>query len=207
MVNVLIITMLCRLWIFFQKKVAESSPLGGFFRALWMNFKTKVMSATEENTASAARFLGDGMLAADMAQEAFLYVWQKQPVLAGDEALKSYLYHCVKNKCLNYLRDHERELRAEEPGEDIEDDSRADHWLIESELKARVLEEIRRLPDVQRDIMLLRLDGNSYDEISRMLHLNVNTLKTYKKQVYRALRERLSDVRCVVWFIILLMLF
>lgn len=113
----------------------------------------------------------------------------------------------MKNKCLNYLRDHERELRAEEPGEDIEDDSRADHWLIESELKARVLEEIRRLPDVQRDIMLLRLDGNSYDEISRMLHLNVNTLKTYKKQVYRALRERLSDVRCVVWFIILLMLF
>ena len=87
------------------------------------------MSATEENTASgridlrnertlkrvfdqyfprvrefAACFLGDGMLAADMAQEAFLYVWQKQPVLAGDEALKSYLYHCVKNKCLNYLR-------------------------------------------------------------------------------------------------------
>ena len=103
-----------------------------------MNFNTNMMDTTEENTATgridlrdertlrrvfdrhfprirdfAARLLGDGMLADDMAQEAFLYVWQKQPVLLGEDALKSYLYHCVKNKCLNYLRDQVAERRAD----------------------------------------------------------------------------------------------
>ena len=42
--------------------------------------------------------------------------------------------------------------------------------------------------------MLLRLEGNSFDEISRALHLNINTLKTYKKQIYRDLRVRLTDL-------------
>ena len=157
----------------------------------------------------AARLLGDGMLADDMAQEAFLYVWQKQPVLLGEDALKSYLYHCVKNKCLNYLRDNRRELETAELSEAaaVEDDFRVDHWLIESELKVRVLEEIQRLPDVQRDIMTLRLEGNSYEEIARALRLNVNTLKTYKKQVYRTLRDRLSDVRDFVLAVVFIVLF
>ena len=157
----------------------------------------------------AARLLGDGMLADDMAQEAFLYVWQKQPVLLGEDALKSYLYHCVKNKCLNYLRDNRQVLEAAELSEAaaVEDDFRIDHWLIESELKARVLEEIQRLPDVQRDIMTLRLEGNSYEEVARALRLNVNTLKTYKKQIYRTLRDRLADVREFVLAIVFIVLF
>lgn len=155
----------------------------------------------------ATRFLRDEMLAADIVQEAFLYMWQKAPHLDGEESCKAYLYHCVKNKCLNYLRDHRRELRSEELHEGIEDDFRVDHWIIEGEIKARVLEEINKLPEVHRDIMLLRLEGNSFEEISRVLHLNINTLKTYRKQIYRDLRERLTDVGELVCAIVFGLLF
>lgn len=144
--------------------------------------------------ALATRLLRDEMLASDMVQEAFLYGWQKAPRLEGEAACKSYLYYCVRNKCLNYLRDHRQELAAEELQETLEDDFRVDHWIIENEVKARILEEIHRLPEVHRNIMLLRLEGNSFDEISRALHLNINTLKTYKKQIYRDLRVRLTDL-------------
>lgn len=146
----------------------------------------------------AGRFLGDPMAVGDVVQEAFLYMWQQALRLPDEEAFKAYLYHCVKNKCLNYLRDCGRrgemadleEAAAEQAAEEWQ----ADHWLIESELKARLLEEIDRLPEVRKEIMLMRLDGRSFEEISQELRLNINTLKTYKKQIYKELRFRLKDL-------------
>ncbi len=150
----------------------------------------------------AGRFLPDGMLAADLVQEAFLYMWQHVPVLMDETAFKAYLYSCVKNKCLNYLRDHRVTLQTVELRE-CEDDGQVDYWIIENELRARILEEIDRLPDVRREIMLMRLEGNSYEEISKELHLNINTLKTYKKQIYKDLRIRLKDLDVCVLVVLL----
>ncbi|MDE7074813.1 MAG: sigma-70 family RNA polymerase sigma factor [Odoribacter sp.] len=153
----------------------------------------------------AGRFMRDGMLAADLVQEAFLYMWQNELVLTDELAFKAYLYNCVRNKCLNYLRDHRVELQMVELEEGIADEMQVDHWIIENELRARILEEIERLPDVRREIMMMRLEGNSFEEISKELHLNINTLKTYKKQIYKELRIRLKDLDVCIWWICLLL--
>ena len=68
-----------------------------------------------------------------------------------------------------------------------------DHLVIEHELKARILEEINKLSDVKREIMLLRMKGYSYDEISEELSLSINTVKTHKKQAYKDLKVHLSE--------------
>lgn len=141
----------------------------------------------------AGRFLPDDVVA-DIVQEAFLYMWQHVPVLSGEEAFKSYLYHYVKSKCLNYLRDHRTDMKMEALDEQMEDEDKIDHWIIENELSARILHEIERLPEVRKNIMLMRLEGHSYEEISQELNLNINTLKTHKKQAYRELRGRLADL-------------
>ena len=60
---------------------------------------------------------------------------------------------------------------------------------------------------LRMNIMTLRLEGNSYEEVARALRLNVNTLKTYKKQIYRTLRDRLADVREFVLAIVFIVLF
>lgn len=153
----------------------------------------------------AGRFLRDEMLAANLAQEAFLYMWQNALVMTNETAFKAYLYSCVKNKCLNYLRDHRVELQMVELEEGIADEVQIDHWIIENELRARILEEIERLPDVRREIMMMRLEGKSYEEISKELHLNINTLKTYKKQIYKELRIRLKDLDVCIWWALLLL--
>ena len=49
----------------------------------------------------------------------------------------------------------------------------------------------------------MRLEGNSYEEISKELHLNINTLKTYKKQIYKDLRIRLKDLDVCVLVVLL----
>lgn len=86
------------------------------------------------------------------------------------------------------------------------DEISIDHLIIEQELKARILEEINKLSDVKRDIMLLRMKGYSYDEISEELSLSINTVKTHKKQAYKDLRIHLSDYnQCFLVLITLLL--
>lgn len=151
------------------------------------------------------KLLGDEVVSADITQEAFLYMWEKAYRFRDLISFKSYLYSCIKNKVLNYVRDHKVERNMQELQDIFVDEVSIDHVIIEQELKARILEEINKLSDVKRDIMLLRMKGYSYDEISEELSLSINTVKTHKKQAYKDLRIQLSDYsQCFLMLITLL---
>ena len=151
------------------------------------------------------KLLRDEVISADITQEAFLYMWEKAYRFPDMMSFKSYLYSRLKNKTLNYIRDHKVERNMEELKDVFVDDILVDHLIIEHELKARILEEINKLSDVKRDIMLLRMEGYSYDEISEELSLSINTVKTHKKQAYKDLKLHLSDYnQCLLVLISLL---
>ena len=151
------------------------------------------------------KLLRDEVISADITQEAFLYMWEKAYRFPDMMSFKSYLYSCLKNKTLNYIRDHKVERNMEELKDVFVDDILVHHLIIEHELKARILEEINKLSDVKRDIMLLRMEGYSYDEISEELSLSINTVKTHKKQAYKDLKLHLSDYnQCLLVLISLL---
>ena len=143
----------------------------------------------------AMRLLNDNVVSEDIVQEAFLYMWQKNSSFHNVKAFKSYLYCCVKNNCMNYIRDHRSERDMQELDENIVDEVAIDHLIIEQELRAQILEEINKLSEIKKDIMLLRLEGRSYNEISRHLDLSINTIKTHKKQIYKKLKIRLFDLK------------
>ena len=132
------------------------------------------------------KLLRDEVISADITQEAFLYMWEKAYRFPDMMSFKSYLYSCLKNKTLNYIRDHKVERNMEE-------------------LKYVFVDDINKLSDVKRDIMLLRMEGYSYDEISEELSLSINTVKTHKKQAYKDLKLHLSDYnQCLLVLISLL---
>ena len=152
--------------------------------------------------------LQDEGISADITQEAFLYMWEKAFRFPDLLSFKSYLYHCLKNKALNYIRDHKVERGMQELKDVFVDEVNIDHLIIKQELKARILEEVNRLSGVKRDVILLRLEGYSYDEISEELGLSLNTIKTHKKQAYKDLRIHLSDYnQCLFVLIIALVIY
>ena len=151
------------------------------------------------------KLLQDEVVSADITQEAFLYMWEKAYCFPYLLAFKSYLYSCLKNKTLNYIRDYRVEREMQELKDVFVDEVDIDHLIIKQELKARILDEVNRLGGVKRDVILLRLEGYSYDEISEELGLSINTVKTHKKQAYKDLRIHLSDYnQCVFMLIVLL---
>lgn len=141
----------------------------------------------------AGHLLGDRAAGADVAQEAFLAIWQKGETFVNLQVFKTYLYTTIRHKCLNLLRDCPEMTDVNGIKDLVSEDARVDHLFIREEVKGRILCEINKLPAIKRDIMLLRLEGKSYEDISQELGLSLNTVKTHKKESYKQLRIGLSD--------------
>lgn len=141
----------------------------------------------------AGRLLNDREAGADVAQEVFLSIWQKGECFQNLQVFKTYLYVALKHKCLNILRDRPKLTGVEEIKKLVSEEVRVDHLIIREEIKGRILCEIEKLPSVKWDIMMLRLEGRSYEDISRELGLSLNTVKTHKKESYKQLRIGLSN--------------
>lgn len=140
----------------------------------------------------AGHLLEDAEAGADVAQEAFLAIWQTGECFANLQVFKTYLYMTLRNKCLNVLRDRPVMTGVEGIQGLASKEVRVDHLLMREEIKGRILSEINKLPAIKRDIMLLRLEGRSYEDISQELGLSLNTVKTHKKESYKQLRIGLS---------------
>ena len=52
---------------------------------------------------------------------------------------------------------------------------------------------IESLPDRQRSVFLLAIEGKKNSEIAETLHISEDTVKTHRKRGMATLREKMSD--------------
>lgn len=141
----------------------------------------------------AESYVGDLKTAEDMVQDVFLSLLSRTDF--GDvEYTRSYLYSCVKNGCVDYLR----KLKVADPLDTKLFDAlyySGDFNIFEQEeLIRRVEEEIEKLPEQRREILKMSVyQGMSYPQMAEATGLSVNTIKTHMKKAYQDLRERLYD--------------
>lgn len=154
--------------------------------------------------AFAAQIVGDNGAGEDVAQETFLAIWQANGCFSNLQAFKVYLYSALKSRSLNYLKRHHETTDVEKVKDHLPEESEIDYLLIEEEVRAMVLQQINRLTGTRKQIMLLRLEGKSFDEISKELNLSINTIKTHRKESYRQLRLGLSNTNKLAFMALLL---
>src|SRR5262249_31992983 len=126
-------------------------------------------------------------LAEDITAETFLRLWSSARDVQMS-SVKAYLLAIARNLYLHDLRHRcrDRELDPSLPAIA----SLADETENREEL-TRVLEELQRLPEIDRTALLLRAeDGLSYDEIAGMLGISAGAAKV---KVHRA-RLKLAQI-------------
>jgi len=139
-------------------------------------------------------YVSDQFAAEDLVQEAFIAMWEKRADFSHINALKSFLYTSVRNKCLNYIKHksvvkkHEKALMYE-----LESEQHFSARVIEEETFNQLFNEIRDLPPSAREITLLALNGLKNQEIADELKISINTVKTQKKIAYSRLKEKLGS--------------
>ena len=142
-------------------------------------------------------YVRDATIAEEMAQEVFLYVWEKRKQIEIQTTLKTYLYSAIKNKCLNYIK---LELPKQQAMADVSEvmlsitTSHGDEGENER-LKNYIASAIDSLPNKCRKIFILsRNAGLTYEEIAEELDLSKKTVENQMGIALKKLRESLEDV-------------
>jgi len=119
----------------------------------------------------ARRFAADGDDAEDLAQRAFINAAARAGGWRGG-SFKSWLFRIVVNLAKNHVRDTSRFDRSEEAqGHESAPAESLAHAQLEAEEQRKELREaIARLPRRQREVVLLRVDGDlPFAEVAQTL--------------------------------------
>jgi len=154
-----------------------------------------------------ARSLTDSSYAADITQEVFIKVFRSIRGFHGESSLRTWLYRIALHEASNQRRwwsRHKKQeltidsaLESADSGEEgislaatLADTggSPFDH-AAQGELRARVEDALRQIPEVFRTVVVLReIEGFSYEEIAEILNVNIGTVKSRLTRGRSALR-------------------
>jgi RNA polymerase sigma-70 factor (ECF subfamily) len=153
----------------------------------------------------ARRMLPQEQDAQDAVQDAFLSAFKSIDHFQGDAKLATWLHRIVVNASLMKLRSKRR--KPESSIDDLlpkyhEDGHRRGNgdWRVThdtavqtSEIREQVLKAIDQLPDLYREILLLRdIEELSTDETAQQLEITEGAVKTRLHRARLALRESLD---------------
>jgi len=157
--------------------------------------QTMVARKLPRMLALAQRMLGDAVEAEDVAQEAMLRAWKQAPRWRpGKAKFDTWLHRVGLNLCYDRLR-RRREIPTETPPDRPDDGPAPDRGLLAAELGQRVDAALRRLPDRQREaIVLCHYQELTNIEAASLMSVSVEALESLLSRGRRALRQSLADM-------------
>ena len=151
-------------------------------------------------------YVSDFDTSQEIVQEVFINLWNKRESITSDKSVRSYLYTSVKNRSLNWLRDHKK-FRSYVLDIEIEDHTTFfEHDNLEmNELKKRIEDAMDKLPERCREIFeLSRFEELRYKEIAAKLGLSVKTVEVQVSKALKILRNELKDLVEIIMLLIIL---
>lgn len=153
----------------------------------------------------AYRYTGDSVAAEDLAQEAFIRVYQARKRYKPSAKFSTWLYRIVSNLCLSALRKEQvrKAYSLDSALETQEGEFRTDRSNVETgspgarlereELAGVVREAVQALPENQRIAVILnRYASLGYQEVAKSMGLSSMAVKSLLNRARNNLKEKLS---------------
>jgi len=156
------------------------------------------------------RIVGDAATAEDLLQETFIRLWTNRHSYREIAKFSTWLYTVAGNLAKSELRrtrirhffslssggersvDGEDERTFELPDENADPEGDFERRNI----RKRVNEEIRKLPVLFREVIILRdIQELSYEEIGSILKIPLGTVKSRVNRARQRLQQKLQDLR------------
>ena len=141
--------------------------------------------------------LHDHELALDVLQDVFTQLWIKRDVIEINTSVKAYLYGITRNVVLRKLdrtKRYESYLNSLEREIDRIGNTTEEQYL-EKELSEKIESEIDRLPEKMKEVFKLSITGDfSNKELSQLLAISENTVKSHLNKANKKVRVRISHL-------------
>ncbi len=138
----------------------------------------------------AYHFLDNVGEAEELAQEVFVELFRKRPVLESDEHLKHWLRRTTCHRAIDWLRQRARakSVPLDELPAAPEQAAEQDPWL-----QARLRRAIASLPPKRRLVLILRYqEGLTAEEIANLLDMPASTIRAQLARTLAWLRLKLQ---------------
>jgi len=140
----------------------------------------------------------------DIAQEIFIKVYRNLNAYNPDMSFSSWVYRIAHNHIIDWYR---KEKKREYISIDDTDNSvafnlageeYADKNIMTDEIKNELIEIINSLSQVYKDVITLRFfEEKSYEEISDILHIPVNSVGVYVSRGKNIIKQKLLDKKFI----------
>lgn len=146
--------------------------------------------------------LDDRTAGEDIAQEVFVYVWEKRKELYVGNGFYSYLFQSAYSRCIDYINKNKRLEKyakesllkfAAEYQSYIDNDSQTLKELFSKDFEERLTALLNNLPEARRQVFeLIYRDGLKAREVSEKLNIPQRTVESHIYLAMKYLREHLS---------------
>jgi len=139
--------------------------------------------------------------AEEIVQNMFLKFWEKRDLLTVQSSLKAYLYKCVYNDSLNFLKHQKIKTKYQDFATYTmnPENEPASSKIEMTELTFNLNIALNRLPEQCRTIFQMsRFEELKYREIAERLGLSVKTIENQMGKALRILRLELADFLSLV---------
>lgn len=128
----------------------------------------------------------------DLFQEILLQLWRAYPSFRADSKASTWMYRIALNTAISGIRKDKRRLPLQETETLPEVADSSPSGLERQERRELLLKAIFSLSKVEKALMLLYLEGYSYEEMAELLGISLSNTGVKISRIKKKLKELLK---------------
>jgi RNA polymerase sigma-70 factor (ECF subfamily) len=130
----------------------------------------------------------------DLVQDIALALWQALPRFRGESSERTFLFRIAHNHCIDHITRRRPMASLQDLELDPVDGSRSvEATLTDQQDSARLQEAVRRLPLIQRQVVVLALEDMDYADIGAVLGISENNVGVRLNRARASLRKLMGE--------------
>jgi RNA polymerase sigma-70 factor, ECF subfamily len=145
-------------------------------------------------TRYALRQINDSMVAQEIVQDAYIYIWNKRDSIQINKSIEAYLFKSVANKCINHVKSKIHKI----DGLTTDVEAGSNKAVSVNDLEVKELQQLieltlKSLPEKTALIYSFsRNSGLTYDEIAEKLDISPKTVDYHICSALRQMKKVLQ---------------